>query len=69
LFYAKLDGDAEAFSFLPGQDEITIARSATWPIFAQLADANLQGVEWLLRPSATHAKSRTYAGPAFANIE
>jgi hypothetical protein len=69
LFYAKLDGNAQAFPFLQGKDEILIARSAPWPIFGQLADANLTGGEWLLRHSATHAKSRTYAGPALVIVD
>jgi hypothetical protein len=68
LFYARLEGDALAFPFAADRDEIMIMPSEKWPIFGQLAATNFQPIEWLLRPAAVHAKSRTYDGPAFANV-
>jgi hypothetical protein len=62
-FYARLSGNADVYAFSPGKDEVTIAPAPQWPALAQLAAADFQGTEWLLRTSAVHAKSRTYQRP------
>lgn len=62
-FYARLGGDADVYAFAPGKDKVTIAPATQWPALAQLAAADFQGTEWLLRTSAVHAKSRTYDRP------
>jgi hypothetical protein len=62
-FYARLSGNADVYAFAPGKDEVKIAPAPQWPALAQLAAADFQGTEWLLRTSAVHAKSRTYQRP------
>jgi hypothetical protein len=58
-FHAVLEGMAQAFPFVPSTDELAIGESSASPIFAQLRDANFTPAEWLTRPDARHAKSKT----------
>jgi hypothetical protein len=59
VFYAWLGGPAVVYPWAAG-DQMTITPPAGDNIFRQLVESNFEGREWLARPAAIHARSRTY---------
>lgn len=59
LFFAKLGGHTRTYAFDPACDQLTIRPSKRHPIFAWLSESEFAAQEWILRPSGTHAKSKT----------
>jgi hypothetical protein len=57
MFFARVRGLTETYEFLP-EDWLSLTPEA--PIFEHLISSNYAPAQWLLRPSAAHAKSKTY---------
>jgi hypothetical protein len=57
-FFARLAGDTRGYSFRP-TDRFQLSRLAAAPVIATLADSGFAPSEWLVRPAATHARSKT----------
>lgn len=60
-FYARIGGRTSVYSFLPDRDELTIRHEAGPPALSWLAQSHFAGRQWIIRDSAVHAKSKTYA--------
>ena len=58
VFFAKIAGLTRTFSFAP-TDGLTIASNQNSPVLQWLIDSRFKGVEWAVRETATHAKSKT----------
>lgn len=61
VFHARLSGATSRGSFLPERDVLEIARSRRFPVFDLLLDSKFKPQEWILRPNASHTKSKTVA--------
>jgi hypothetical protein len=59
-FIGKLEGATRAYSFLPDTDSWTIHPSDDHKFLQALLDSQLTFEEWIIRESASHAKSKTY---------
>ena len=60
VFFAKLGGYTEAYSFIPGTDKIEMKPSQQSPVFEWLVESQFAPQEWRLRNNATHARTKTY---------
>jgi hypothetical protein len=60
LFFAKLQGASRTYPFLPSADRVEITSSGENNVFRLLTDCGFAGLEWVVRPDAIHAKSKTY---------
>lgn len=60
-FSARLAGDTYVYAFFPGRDEVAITPSEPCQALQVLAESNFDGREWIVRESALHARSKTYA--------
>ena len=67
LFFGKIGGPTEAFPFDAASDRLTLVPSV--PILKVLLDSNYRPREWLLRPSATHGKSKTMLRSAAERLQ
>lgn len=54
LFHAEIEGETARYPFLPS-DSLFVAESLT-----ALAASSFRGREWMIRPDARHARSKTY---------
>jgi hypothetical protein len=61
LFFARLLGRTETYSFLAGKDSVAITPGRADGALRSLLDSQFVGNEWTVRRDATHAKSKTYA--------
>jgi hypothetical protein len=59
LFFARLRGETTVSPFDPVTDVVTIAESPAHPIFDELLRSGFTPREWVVRPNATHGKSKT----------
>ena len=59
LFFAKIEGETQAFPFL-STDTLTLRPASDSPILQALIDSHFVVDEWLIRRDATHAKSKTF---------
>jgi hypothetical protein len=59
LFFARLQGPAQNYPFLPS-DSLTIKPVTNADILAALIDSHFTPHHWSIRPDAVHAKSKTY---------
>jgi hypothetical protein len=59
LFFARLRGETTVSPFDPVTDVVTIAASPAQPIFDELLRSGFTPREWVVRPNATHGKSKT----------
>ena len=59
LFYARLHGDTQVYAFNPSTDVITLRPTQRFPVLQALVDSHFSGQEWILRRTATHARSKT----------
>lgn len=59
FFYARLRGVTTVVPFDPERDVCTLTASPNYPVFAWLIDSAFTPRKWILRPDATHAKSKT----------
>jgi hypothetical protein len=71
MFIAKVSGQAQTYSFQPGQDTLEINPEATRSredreILQQLNESHFTPTQWVIRDDARHAKSKTYAVPSLA---
>lgn len=57
-FLARLHGQTRSYPFT-SSDRIEIEPSARWPTFQWLIDSGFAGLEWSIRESARHSKSKT----------
>lgn len=60
-FYSRIGGRTSVYSFLPDRDELTIQPQPGPPALSWLAQSHFAGRQWIIRDSAVHAKSKTYA--------
>ncbi|HUE72205.1 MAG TPA: hypothetical protein VMP01_15080 [Pirellulaceae bacterium] len=60
-FYARIGGQTSVYPFLPDRDELTIRPELGPPAIAWLVQSHFAGRQWIIRDSAVHAKSKTYA--------
>jgi hypothetical protein len=59
FFYARLGGETHASPFDAASDQLHLEMSRH-PITQSLVDSGIRGVEWRVRPSANHARSKTF---------
>jgi hypothetical protein len=60
-FYARVGGQTSVYSFLADRDELTIRPELGPPALSWLVQSHFAGRQWIIRDSAVHAKSKTYA--------
>ncbi|MEX2026835.1 MAG: hypothetical protein WEH44_06030 [Pirellulaceae bacterium] len=60
-FYARIGGQTSVYPFLPDRDELSIRPELGPPAISWLAQSHFAGRQWVIRDSAVHAKSKTYA--------
>lgn len=63
-FLAKISGVTESYPFDPAKDQMRIQASPQFPALGWLGESGFLPQTWLLRKSAAHAKSETYAAGA-----
>lgn len=59
LFHAKIGGLTEVFEFRPEVDSLELTPRAEHPVVGWLVESRFRPVEWHVRASAIHGKSRT----------
>jgi hypothetical protein len=59
-FYAELSGVSEVSQFDPTTDGCTLDAASHCAVVQQLIESGFRGVEWHVRTTATHARSKTY---------
>ncbi len=62
LFFARISGHTEAYSFAPASDIFALNPNGPAAI-RWLLESQASGVEWHIRRQATHARSKTYDRP------
>lgn len=60
-FIARLRGDTERFRHLKDADSLQILPAFAIDVLQALVDSHFAAEEWLVRPDATHSKSKTYS--------
>ncbi len=60
MFYARIGGSTRISPFLSDRDELTLAPQERADVFAALQASQFTPTEWIVRESASHAKSHTY---------
>lgn len=60
LFFARAEGLTDTRPFLPDRDGLAIRPPGGCEAFAALVDSHFVAGAWMVRPDATHAKSKTY---------
>lgn len=60
-FFARIRGETGISSFRLGKDRFTVRASPRAAVLQQLLDSGFTPSEWQIRPTAYHAKSKTYA--------
>jgi len=60
FFFARLAGHTQRYPFLPSADSLTINPLASGDVLSALIESRFTPTEWIVRPDATHAKSKTY---------
>jgi len=60
VFFARLRGETRFSPFDPEADAVTIQPSPTHTIFDELLRSGFTPREWIVRPNATHGKSKTF---------
>jgi hypothetical protein len=60
LFFARIRGQTQSYSFLAAKDSVTIRPSSDSEVLQALLDSHFVAKEWAVREDATHAKSKTY---------
>jgi hypothetical protein len=61
VFHAKLSGHIRAYPFSPSMDMVELASSSGHPILRALTESGFAGIEWRIRESGVHARSKTLA--------
>ena len=61
-FFGRLAGHTTAYPFLEN-DKLSLEPSPATGVLQMIVDSTFTPQEWLMRPDATHAKSRTYREP------
>ena len=69
LFYARLGGLTETYPFVPNVDSIVIQPQPHFEVFQWLSASGFTPIEWRIRHTATHAKSKTYTRPGEAQLK
>ncbi len=64
LFFAALRGPAAIEPFVAARDTVSIRPSPDVPALEALIDSGFAPLEWIVRPEARHARSRTFRRPA-----
>jgi hypothetical protein len=69
LFFARATGLTETQPFNPGNDALTIRPSPGCDALAALVESHFVATEWVIRPDAAHAKSKTYRRAEALGVE
>ena len=64
MFFAKIAGRTETYPYLQSCDMLTIVPSPGTPILRALVASGFCAQQWIIRESATHARSKTFAADA-----
>lgn len=59
-FIAKLSGKTSISPFEASSDTLIVSKDSSDSFFAELVESGFDGRQWIVRPSANHAKSKTY---------
>jgi len=59
-FIAKINGKTSIYPFEASNDTLIVAKDSSHPLFSELAESGFDGKQWIVRPAANHAKSKTY---------
>jgi hypothetical protein len=60
VFYARIGGDTLISPFIPAADTLRLSPSKSHPVVQWLLDSDVRGLEWHVRESGVHARSKTY---------
>ena len=60
VFFARVKGQTQTYSFVPSRDVVSITPSTETEIFQALLESQFAGEAWVVREDATHGKSRSY---------
>jgi hypothetical protein len=60
LFFARIEGDTQAYPFLDSMDSLAISPAQDDRVLHALLDSGFAAREWAIRTDAMHAKSKTY---------
>ncbi|HAB17798.1 MAG TPA: hypothetical protein DCE44_15260 [Verrucomicrobiales bacterium] len=60
LFFGRIRGHTRVFPFVQRDDTVMVMPSGDCDILEALLDSEFVGEEWLVRPDATHGKSKSY---------
>jgi hypothetical protein len=60
MFFARIRGYTRRYPFLGDRDTLEVEPSPDAPGLQALVDSHFAATEWVLRPKALHAKSKTY---------
>jgi hypothetical protein len=60
LFFARIEGSTETFSFDASKDILRFDHDGSHGIIRQLKESGIIGKEWQIRKKAFHGKSKTY---------
>lgn len=61
FFLARLSGKSDISPFVSSSDLLALHASPNHDVAHQLIDSHFRGIEWRVRMSATHARSKTYS--------
>jgi hypothetical protein len=59
MFFARIRGRTDTYAFDAASDSFDLHPLPAAPVFQWLRDSDFHPTEWLLRPDASHAKSKT----------
>ncbi len=59
VYFAKIAGHTQSYPFCPPQDRVTLQPAPGASILEWLQESHFAGREWIIRESATHARSKT----------
>ncbi len=60
FFFARIRGHTRFYPFLSPGDLMTISPARDTPVLQALVDSHFCPEQWIVRPEAAHAKSKTY---------
>ena len=61
FFLARLSGKTDISPFVSSSDRLALHASPNHYVAQHLIDSHFRGIEWRVRASATHARSKTFA--------
>ena len=68
-FYGRIGGLTHVYPFLPDVDRLVVHPQSRCPALSRLIESGFTARHWILRHSAVHAKSKTYARDRVAALQ